>query len=124
MNGLTTTTTGGNCSSKGIAPVFKTGAIYVQHVNCDGAIDWDDGKDRYQVTLKNGWVFKKVEYTDKRKVLEAKKSMLRITPRSKGTFLGPPPGNLKSAGKLVRDRISWSMSIGLTIEGPKGVPHY
>jgi hypothetical protein len=121
-NGLNTST-GGSCFSAGIPPVFKTGSIYAQHVNCDVAVDWDDGKDRYQVTLKNGWVFKKVEYSQK---------------KSSGSEKIHAP----DYAKLRRDlpgttswnpSISWEVSPGpdqleyvywLTIEGPKGVPHY
>ena len=117
------TSTGGNCFSVAIPPVFKTGSIYAQHVNCDSAVDWDDGTDKYEVTLKNGWVFKKVEYTFK---------------KSSGSEKINPP----DYAKLRRDlpgmsswnpSIKWEVSPGpdqleyvywLTIEGPKGVPHY
>ena len=121
-NGLNTST-GGSCFAAGIPPVFKTGSIYAQHVNCDVAVDWDKGKDRYEVTLKNGWVFKKVEYSDK--------------PSSGSEKIHAP-----DYAKLRRDlpgtsswkpEVGWEVSPGpdqleyvywLTIEGPKGVPHY
>ncbi|KPK21814.1 MAG: hypothetical protein AMK69_20970 [Nitrospira bacterium SG8_3] len=121
-NGLNTST-GGSCFSAGIPPVFKTGTIYAQHVNCDGAIDWDDGKDRYEVALKNGWVFKKVEYTNKKSSGSEKISapdyakLRRDLPGT--TSWKPEIGWEVSPGPDQLEYVYW-----LTIEGPKGVPHY
>jgi len=117
------TSTGGSCFSSAIPPVFKTGAIYAQHVNCDVAVDWDDGTDKYDVTLKNGWVFKKVEYTDQKS---------STSERINGPELGKLRRDLPGQTSW-KPEISWEVSPGpdrleyvywLTIEGPKGVSHY
>ena len=121
-NGLNTST-GGNCFSSGIPPVFKKGTIYAQHVNCDSVVDWDDGKDRFSVKLKNGWVFKKVEYTYKKSSNSEK-----IHSGDLGKLRRNLPGQTSWAPS-----IRWEVSPGpdqlsyvywLTIEGPKGVSHY
>ena len=121
-NGLDTST-GGSCFSGAIPPVFKKASIYAQHVNCDSVVDWDDGKDRYSVQLKNGWVFKKVEYSQKKSSGSEK-------------IHAPDYGRLR---RILPGTTSWNPSIRwevspgpdqlsyvywLTIEGPKGVPHY
>ena len=121
-NGLNTST-GGSCFAAAIPPVFKKGSIYAQHVNCDSVVDWDEGKDRYSVKLKNGWVFKKVEYTYK---------------KSSGSEKIHAPDYAKLRRNLPgqtswNPSIRWEASPGpdqlsyvywLKIEGPKGVPHY
>jgi hypothetical protein len=121
-NGLNTST-GGSCFSSATLPVFATATIYALHVNCESIVDWDDGKDRYEVTLKNGWVFSKVEYSDK---------------KSSGSEKIHAPDYAKLRRDLPglnswKPEISWEVSPGpdqleyvywLTIEGPKGVPHY
>jgi hypothetical protein len=121
-NGLNTST-GGSCFSAGIPPVFKTGAIYAQHVNCDVAVDWDEGTDRYAVTLKNGWVFKKVERSEKKSSGSEK-----IHSGDYAKLRRDLPGQASW-----KPSIRWEVSPGpdqleyvywLTIEGPKGVSHY
>jgi hypothetical protein len=121
-NGLNTST-GGNCFSTRIPPVFKTGTIYAQHVNCDSVIDWDEGKDRYSVQLKNGWVFKKVEFTYK-----TSSNSERIHSGDYAKLRRNLPGQTSW-----KPSIRWEVSPGpdqlsyvywLTIEGPRGVPHY
>jgi hypothetical protein len=117
------TSTGGSCFVTGIPPVFKTASIYAQHVNCDSIVDWDDGKDRYEVTLKNGWVFNKVEYSQRK----SSPSEKIHTPD-----LAKLRRDLPGASSW-KPEIRWEVSPGpdqleyvywLTIEGPKGVPHY
>jgi hypothetical protein len=117
------TSTGGNCFSAGIPPVFKTGSIYAQHVNCDSVADWDKGKDRYEVVLKNGWVFKKVEYSKKKssgseKIYTPNLSHLRKTLPGT-TSWKPAIGWEVSPGPDQLEYVYW-----LTIEGPTGVPYY
>ena len=121
-NGLDTST-GGSCFSAGIPPVFKKGTIWAQHVNCDSVIDWDDGKDRYSVTLKNGWVFNKVEYTYKKssgseKIHAPDLAKLRRNLPGK-TSWNPSIRWEASPGPDQLSYVYW-----LKIEGPKGVPHY
>ncbi len=121
-NGLNTST-GGSCFAAAIPPVFKTGAIYARHVNCDSVIDWDKGKDRYSVQLKNGWVFKKVEWTNNKSSGSEK-----IHAPDYGKLRQTLPGTTSW-----KPSIRWEVSPGpdqlsyvywLTIEGPAGVPHY
>lgn len=121
-NGLNTST-GGSCFSVGIPPVFKTGSIYAQHVNCDSIVDWDDGKDRYEVALKNGWVFKKVEYSQKKSSASEKihtPDYAKLRRDLPGTSSWKPEIRWEvSPGPDQLEYVYW-----LTIEGPKGVPHY
>ena len=121
-NGLNTST-GGSCFSSSIPPVFKKGTIYAQHVNCDSVVDWDDGKDRFSVKLKNGWVFKKVEYSQKKS-----SSSEKIHAGDYAKLRRNLPGQTSW-----NPSIRWEVSPGpdqlsyvywLTIEGPRGVPHY
>lgn len=117
------TSTGGSCFAAAIPPVFKTGSIYAQHINCDGAIDWDDGKDRYEVTLKNGWVFTKVEYSQKKSSASEKihtPDYAKLRRDLPGTSSWKPEIRWEvSPGPDQLEYVYW-----LTIEGPKGVPHY
>lgn len=117
------TSTGGSCFAKAIIPIILTTSLYAQHVNCDVAVDWDKGKDRYDVTLKNGWVFLKVEYIHD-----------QSSPSEKVNFgdYAALRRNLLGATSW-KPEIEWEVSPGpdqleygfwLTIEGPKGVPHY
>jgi hypothetical protein len=117
------TSTGGSCFSSATLPIFATATIYALHVNCDSIVDWDEGKDRYEVTLKNGWVFNKVEYSQKKSSASEKihtPDLAKLRRDLPGTSSWKPS-------------ISWEVSPGpdqleyvywLTIEGPKGVPHY
>jgi len=121
-NGLNTST-GGSCFAQSIAPVYKNSTLYAQHVNCDVAVDWDKGKDRYDVTLKNGWVFATVEYFHD-----------QSSPSEK--IHSPDYYNLRTGlpgATSWKPEIGWEVSPGpdeliyayrLTIKGPKGVPHY
>lgn len=121
-NGLNTST-GGSCFSTGLPPVFLNSTLYAQHVNCDLVGDWDEGKDRYDVTLKNGWVFAKVEY-------------FHDQSSSSEKIHAPDYYNLRQG---LPGATSWKPEIGfevspgpdhleyayrLLITGPKGVPHY
>lgn len=115
--------TGGSCFQTSVPNFKKFGSIYARHVNCDAAIDWDDGTDRYVITLKNKWVFSKVR-------MNSFKSS-----GSEKIYL-PDYAALRKylPGKSSWDRkIRWEVSPGpdqleymfeLWIEGPKGIPHY
>jgi len=117
------TSTGGSCSVKEVPPIIKNGSFYGQHVNCDVAVDWDEGTDRFEVTLKNGWEFKKVEF-------------FKLTSSNSERVHGPELGKLRRElpGQTSwKPAIRWEVSPGpddlvyaywLTIEGPKGVSHY
>ncbi len=117
------TSTGGSCFAKAIIPVILTTSFYAQHVNCDVAVDWDKGKDRWDVTLKNGWVFKKVEY-----ISNKSSGSEKIDIGNYAALRQNLPGT-----SSWKPEISWEVSPGpdqleygfwLTIEGPKGVSHY
>ena len=103
---------------------FETATIHALYVNCESVVDWDDGKDRYEVTLKKtggssiNWniATKKVPGSEKIHAPDYAKIRRDL------------PG-LTSW----KPEISWEVSPGpdqleyvywLTIEGPKGVPHY
>jgi hypothetical protein len=117
------TSTGGSCFAKGIIPVIKTTTFYAWHVNCDLVVDWDKGFDSFDVTLKNGWVFKKVEYihdesSGSEKIIFGDYAALRHNLPGKSSW---------------KPQIYWEVSPGpdqlqygfwLTIEGPKGFPYY
>jgi hypothetical protein len=116
------TSTGGRCFAKAIVPIILTTSLYAQHVNCDVAVDWDRGKDRYDVTLKNGWIFLKVEYTSTKS-----SSSEKINFGDYAALRRNLPGT-----SSWKPEIEWEVSPGpdqleygfwLTIEGPKGVPH-
>lgn len=121
-NGLNTST-GGSCFSTGLPPVFLNSTIHAQHVNCDVAVDWDEGKDRFDVSLKNGWVFAEVEYFHD-----------QSSPSEK--IHAPDYYNLRKGlpgTSSWKPEIGWEVSPGpdqleyayrLLIKGPKGVPHY
>jgi hypothetical protein len=115
--------TGGSCFSVGIPPVFQTGSIYAQHFNCDSIVDWDDGKDRYEVAIKNGWVFKKVEYSQKKSSASEKihtPDYAKLRRDLPGTSSWKPEIRWEvSPGSDQLEYVYWP-----TIEGPKGVPHY
>ncbi len=64
-NGLNTST-GGSCFASSLKIWKEWGSIYARHVNCDSIVDWDDGTDRYAITLKNGWVFSEVKMNSKK----------------------------------------------------------
>jgi hypothetical protein len=117
------TSTGGSCFSTGILPITLTGTLYAQHVNCDSIVDVDDGSDRFNVTLKNGWVFKTVEYLE---------SMSSTSEEINGPDLAALRHNLPGTSSW-EPEIQWTVSPGpdqleyvywLTIEGPRGVLHY
>lgn len=117
------TSTGGSCFAKAIIPVILTTSFYAQHVNCDVAVDWDKGKDRWDVTLKNGWMFKKVEY-----ISNKSSGSEKIDIGDYAALRQSLPGT-----SSWKPEIAWEVSPGpdqleygfwLTIEGPKGVPHY
>jgi hypothetical protein len=121
-NGLNTST-GGNCFSQALPPVFLNSTIYAQHVNCDVAVDWDKGRDRFDVTLKNGWEFAQVEYFHDQSSPSEKIDAPDYFNLRKGL-----PGT-----SSWKPEIGWEVSPGpdqleyayrLLIKGPKGVPHY
>jgi len=49
-------------------PCFHSGKIHREktisayHVNCDLLVDWDKGRDRYTIELKNGWVIRAIRW--------------------------------------------------------------
>ncbi|MCA9473646.1 MAG: IPT/TIG domain-containing protein [Nitrospirales bacterium] len=117
------TSTGGSCFSSSVKSFREGSTIYGRHVNCDTAVDTDGGTDRYAVTLKNGWVFKKVEYSYKKSSGSEK-----IIPPDYGKLRKTLPGT-----SSFNPNIKWEVSPGpdqleyvywLTIEGPNGIPHY
>jgi len=121
-NGLNAST-GGSCFASSQKIFKERGAIYARHVNCDSVIDWDDGADRFAITLKNGWVFKKVIMY--RKVSSSSEKIHLPDYYKLRTTL---PG--RSSWK---PKIPWEVSPGpdqleyayeLWIEGPNGIPHY
>ena len=115
--------TGGSCFASTLKIFKERGSIYARHVNCDSAIDWDDGTDRYAITLKNGWVFSKV-YMNSKPSSSSEKIHL---PNYYNLRTGLPGQSSWGA------RIRWEVSPGpdqieyvfeFRIEGPKGIPHY
>jgi hypothetical protein len=116
--------TGGSCFQTSLKNFKAWGSIYARHVNCDHAIDWDDGMDRYAITLKNKWVFTRVSFTDHKSSGSEKVKPLP----DHGTLRKIIPG--QSSWEPI---ISWKVSPGpdqleymweIWIKGPKGVPYY
>jgi hypothetical protein len=117
--------TGGSCFISPSTPNFKNfGSIYARHVNCDHAIDWDDGMDRYAITLKNKWVFTRVMFNS---YSSSKSDWAKPLP-DYGTLRKTIPG--QSSWKPL---IMWKVSPGpdqleymleIWIKGPKGIPYY
>jgi hypothetical protein len=91
------------------------------HLNCDDAIDWDDGSDVWEVKLKHGWVIVNVWAA-------------WGSSSSKDTVDMPRWNDLKNKilGKSVwKQTVSFEISPGkdwvrysyaITVKGPKGVP--
>ena len=115
--------TGGSCFQTSVPNFKKWGSIYARHVNCDHIIDWDDGTDRYAITLKNKWVFTKVMMNSKKSSSSEKIYLPNYSALRK---------NLPGRSSWDR-KIRWEVSPGpdqieyvfeFWIEGPKGIPHY
>ena len=97
-------------------------AIWGVHANCDSIVDWDEGTDRYSITLKNGWVFKKIKLLRKKSSSSEK---IRMPPYS--------VVNKLIGSSFWSPKIRWEISPGpdriyygyyVQIEGPRGIPHY
>ena len=113
----------GICALYSKPPVWKNreAAIWGRHKNCDLVVDWDDGSDHYNITLKHGWVFKK--FWRKAEKSGAKEwinmpSYKTLNESVVGTSSWKP---------TIKWKISPRDTIGYTywvqIEGPRGVPY-
>ena len=101
--------------------IRKDATISAFHLNCDDVIDWDDGSDVYEIKLKNGWVFKKIDPSGGG---SSPKDWVKMPV---GQALKPIIGS-----SVWTPTISWEISPGkdwvayhywIKIEGPKGVPY-
>ena len=105
----------------------KEATIYVRHVNCD-ILGKDKGTDRFSISLKNGWVFKRLvpfQYKNLENAVtpENRIALTLMSGRAEkylGTSdwsptipwkVGPAPGQIELGYKV-------------TIQGPRGIPFH
>ena len=107
--------------------VRKDATISAYHKNCDDVIDWDDGSDVYEIKLKNGWVFDKIDMSG------GGNTSSNSGPQGFVTL--PTQLELKRSAigtSTWTQTIPWKISPGkdyvhyhfwVKIKGPKGVPY-
>ena len=98
----------------------KDASISAFHLNCDDVVDWDDGSDVYEVRLKNGWVFDKIDPSGGGSSAKdwVKMPVGRALKKLKGLSVWKPTIKWKiSPGK---DYVAYHYWI--KVKGPKGVP--
>ncbi len=99
----------------------KEATIWAMHNNCTMVVDWDEGSDRYDITLKNGWVFKK--FWRKKEKSGAKEwvnmpSYNTLNDTVVGTSTWKPTIKWKISPSDWIRYMYW-----VQIEGPRGVPY-
>ena len=114
--------TGGVCAvSRPPTWKDKDPSIYAMHNNCDLVVDWDEGTDRYEITLDNGWVFKKFWLKEEKSGSKEWVQMPRYATLNKsvvGTSSWKPTIKWKTSPS---DWVAYRYWI--QIEGPVGVPY-
>ena len=102
-------------------PKRKDKTITAWHLNCHGAVDWDEGTDRYTIKLKNNWVVEEIKWGWKRSSSSEKlklPSAKALTKKHKGA-------------SSMTIRVPWEVSpgpdwlaywISVRIKGPVGLP--
>ena len=103
-NGHMPNTNGGICGLIGTAPVWKNreAAIWGRHKNCDLVVDWDAGTDHYNISLKNGWIFKKFWRKAEKNPALKNGSTCRVIRHSMNQSWEHRPGTPPLNGKSVR----------------------
>ena len=103
-------------------PKRKDKTITAWHLNCHGAVDWDDGTDRYTIKLKNNWVVEEITWGWKRSSSSEKlrlPSAKALTKKHKGA-------------SSMTIKVPWEVSpgpdwlaywISVRIQGPVGISY-
>ena len=97
-------------------------AIFSFHHNCGSLVDFDEGTDRYAITLKNGWVFKKFKLFQKKSSPSEKIRMPSYSRVNK--WIGLSSWSPKIRWETSAGNNSLSFGYYVQIEGPNGIPHY
>jgi hypothetical protein len=102
-------------------PKLRTDATFtIMHLNCDVAVDWDDGTDVLEVRLKNGWVIDRIDISGGGSSSSEKLRLPTQLELKRSTY----------GTSVWKQKISWEVSPGkdyvlysfwVKIKGPEGL---